>query len=57
MRSRSGFTAEPVGGDDDHPRVERPLISVVIPTHQRAPLLERSLESLTVQTLPARRGR
>ncbi len=31
---------------------ERPLISVVIPTHQRAPLLERSLGSLTTQTLP-----
>ena len=28
-----------------------PLISVVIPTYQRAPLLERSLESLTTQTL------
>jgi GT2 family glycosyltransferase len=34
------------------PEVQRPLISVVIPTHQRAALLERSLESLTVQTLP-----
>lgn len=31
---------------------DRPLISVVIPTYQRAPLLERSLESLTGQTLP-----
>jgi hypothetical protein len=31
---------------------DRPRISVVIPTHQRAPLLERSLESLTAQTLP-----
>jgi hypothetical protein len=31
---------------------DRPLISVVIPTYQRAPLLERSLESLTEQTLP-----
>ena len=31
---------------------EGPLISVVIPTYQRAPLLERSLESLTEQTLP-----
>ena len=30
---------------------DRPQISVVIPTHQRAPLLERSLESLTAQTL------
>ena len=29
-----------------------PLISVVIPTHQRAPLLERTLESLKAQTLP-----
>jgi glycosyltransferase involved in cell wall biosynthesis len=28
-----------------------PLISVVIPTYQRAPLLERSLQSLTTQTL------
>jgi len=31
---------------------EGPLISVVIPTYQRAALLERSLESLTAQTLP-----
>ena len=31
---------------------DRPLISVVIPTYQRAALLERSLESLTEQTLP-----
>jgi GT2 family glycosyltransferase len=31
---------------------EDPLISVVIPTYQRAELLERSLESLTEQTLP-----
>ena len=31
---------------------DRPLISVVIPTHQRAKLLERSLRSLTTQTLP-----
>src|SRR5919204_263670 len=31
---------------------DRPMISVVIPTHQRAPLLERALESLTEQTLP-----
>jgi Sulfotransferase family/Glycosyl transferase family 2 len=31
---------------------DRPLISVVIPTYQRAPLLERSLESLMEQTLP-----
>jgi glycosyltransferase involved in cell wall biosynthesis len=30
---------------------DRPVISVVIPTHQRAPLLERSLESLKAQTL------
>jgi glycosyltransferase involved in cell wall biosynthesis len=30
---------------------ERPLISVVIPTHRRAKLLERSLESFGVQTL------
>jgi hypothetical protein len=30
---------------------ERPLISVVIPTHQRAALLERSVASLTDQTL------
>ncbi len=34
---------------------ERPQISVVIPTYQRAPLLERSLESLTTQTLPRER--
>jgi GT2 family glycosyltransferase len=32
--------------------VEGPRISVIIPTYQRAPLLERSLESLTEQTLP-----
>jgi GT2 family glycosyltransferase len=32
--------------------VEAPLISVIIPTYNRAPLLERSLESLTEQTLP-----
>jgi GT2 family glycosyltransferase len=30
---------------------DRPVISVVIPTYQRAPLLERCLESLTAQTL------
>jgi GT2 family glycosyltransferase len=30
---------------------DRPLISVVLPTYERAPLLERSLESLTTQTL------
>jgi glycosyltransferase involved in cell wall biosynthesis len=34
---------------------DRPLISVVIPTYQRAALLERSLESLTEQTLPRSR--
>jgi GT2 family glycosyltransferase len=39
--------AETTESDD-----ERPLISVVIPTYQRAALLERSLESLTEQTLP-----
>jgi GT2 family glycosyltransferase len=33
-------------------KTDQPLISVVIPTHQRAGLLELSLESLTVQTLP-----
>jgi GT2 family glycosyltransferase len=32
---------------------DSPLISVVIPTHQRAELLERSLQSLTGQTLPS----
>jgi GT2 family glycosyltransferase len=32
--------------------VEGPLISVIIPTYNRAPLLERSLQSLTEQTLP-----
>ena len=32
--------------------LDGPAISVVIPTYQRAPLLERSLESLTKQTLP-----
>ncbi len=32
--------------------LDGPAISVVIPTYQRAPLLERSLESLTRQTLP-----
>jgi len=31
---------------------QAPQISVVIPTYNRAPLLERSLESLTEQTLP-----
>ena len=31
---------------------EHPLISVIIPTYDRAALLERSLESLTEQTLP-----
>jgi GT2 family glycosyltransferase len=31
---------------------EAPAISVIIPTHNRASLLERSLESLTEQTLP-----
>jgi GT2 family glycosyltransferase len=31
---------------------EGPLISVIIPTYNRAPLLERSLEGLTEQTLP-----
>jgi glycosyltransferase involved in cell wall biosynthesis len=34
---------------------DRALLSVVIPTHQRAALLERSLESLTAQTLPLSR--
>src|SRR5919106_2219637 len=34
------------------PTSDRPLISVIIPTYQRATLLERSLESLTEQTLP-----
>ncbi|HEX6460182.1 MAG TPA: sulfotransferase [Thermoleophilaceae bacterium] len=32
-----------------------PQISVVIPTHERAELLERSLESFTAQTLPRSR--
>jgi hypothetical protein len=32
-------------------RMDDPLISIVIPTHQRARLLERSLASLTSQTL------
>jgi GT2 family glycosyltransferase len=36
----------------DVAEVEGPLISVIIPTYNRAPLLERSLESLTEQTLP-----
>jgi GT2 family glycosyltransferase len=36
-----------------HARSESPSISVVIPTHQRASLLERSLKSLTSQTLPS----
>jgi glycosyltransferase involved in cell wall biosynthesis len=31
---------------------ERPQISVVIPTHERAALLERTLESFTAQSLP-----
>ena len=31
---------------------DSPAISVIIPTYNRAPLLERSLESLTEQTLP-----
>src|SRR5829696_6678725 len=31
---------------------QRPLISVIIPTYQRASLLERSLESLAEHTLP-----
>lgn len=35
------------------PALPAPLVSVVIPTYQRAPLLERCLESLTEQTLPA----
>ncbi|MQA73280.1 MAG: glycosyltransferase [Solirubrobacterales bacterium] len=34
---------------------DRPLISVVLPTYQRAALLERCLESLTAQTLPRSR--
>jgi GT2 family glycosyltransferase len=34
------------------PISDRPLITVVIPTYERAPLLERSLESLAAQTLP-----
>ena len=34
------------------PDGEAPAISVIIPTYNRAPLLERSLESLTEQTLP-----
>lgn len=33
---------------------EKPLISVVIPTHNRAPLLEQSLRSLSGQSLPGR---
>ncbi len=37
------------GGSEDR---EGPRISVIIPTYQRAALLERSLESLTAQTLP-----
>ncbi|HOJ14231.1 MAG TPA: glycosyltransferase, partial [Deltaproteobacteria bacterium] len=31
---------------------DKPLISVVIPTYNRAELLEKSLESLTAQSLP-----
>jgi GT2 family glycosyltransferase len=34
------------------PSGDHPQISAVIPTYQRAPLLERALESLTTQTLP-----
>jgi GT2 family glycosyltransferase len=34
------------------PEAEAPAISVIIPTYNRASLLERSLESLTDQTLP-----
>jgi glycosyltransferase involved in cell wall biosynthesis len=35
-----------------HMITDPPQISVVIPTYERAPLLERSLQSLTAQTLP-----
>ena len=38
--------------ETDASDADRPLISVVIPTYQRAELLERSLESLTAQTVP-----
>jgi glycosyltransferase involved in cell wall biosynthesis len=58
------FARQLVASRDDHRALEvvggrpmtssagdGPLISVVIPTYQRAPLLERSLESLTAQAL------
>ena len=43
---------EVAGPGTTEPDADSPAISVIIPTYNRAPLLERSLESLTEQTLP-----
>ena len=46
---KSFEVAEP---ETTEPEADAPAISVIIPTYNRASLLERSLESLTGQTLP-----